>query len=76
MSQEKTYKGQCFCGAVTVEVTGDPEGAGYCHCASCRSWSAGPLLVLESFPTAGSGRSKIISRYLAGIARPGSGGGV
>ena len=22
---------------------GDPEGAGYCHCASCRSWSAGPV---------------------------------
>ena len=29
MSQdEKTYKGQCFCGAVEIEVTGDPEGAG------------------------------------------------
>src|SRR4051812_43189354 len=44
MSQEqRTYKGQCFCGAVTLEVTGDPEGAGYCHCASCRSWSASPV---------------------------------
>src|SRR2546428_12777876 len=40
---EKTFKGQCFCGAVTIEVTGDPEGAGYCHCATCRSWSAGPV---------------------------------
>jgi hypothetical protein len=26
-----TYKGQCYCGAVTIEVTGDPVGAGYCH---------------------------------------------
>ena len=44
MSQdEKTFKGQCYCGAVTIEVTGDPEGAGYCHCAACRSWSAGPV---------------------------------
>ena len=44
MSQaDKTYKGQCFCGAVTIEVTGDPEGAGYCHCTTCRSWSASPL---------------------------------
>ena len=44
MSQEETtYKGQCFCGAVTIEVTGDPEGAGYCHCTTCRSWSASPL---------------------------------
>ena len=40
---EKTYDGQCYCGAVTIEVTGDPEGAGYCHCAACRSWSAGPV---------------------------------
>src|SRR6266550_2944808 len=44
MSQdEKTFKGQCLCGAVTIVVTGDPEGAGYCHCAACRSWSAGPV---------------------------------
>ena len=41
--EEKTYKGQCFCGAVTIEVTGEPEGAGYCHCTTCRSWSASPL---------------------------------
>src|SRR3954454_20541872 len=35
--------GTCFCGAVAVEVTGAPEGMGYCHCRSCRSWSAGPV---------------------------------
>jgi hypothetical protein len=40
---EKTYTGQCYCGAVTIAVTGDPVGAGYCHCATCRSWSAGPV---------------------------------
>jgi hypothetical protein len=40
---EKTYAGQCLCGAVTIEVTGDPEAAGYCHCKNCRSWSAGPV---------------------------------
>src|SRR5262249_31203038 len=38
-----TYKGECFCGAVQVEVTGEPEGMGYCHCRSCRSWSAAPV---------------------------------
>ena len=42
-SDTKTFEGQCFCGAVTIEVTGDPVGAGYCHCANCRSWSAGPV---------------------------------
>jgi hypothetical protein len=38
-----TYAGECFCGAVKVEVTGAPEGMGYCHCRSCRSWSGGPV---------------------------------
>lgn len=39
----ETHQGACFCGAVAVEVTGAPEAMGYCHCASCRSWSAGPV---------------------------------
>ncbi|HEX9449276.1 MAG TPA: GFA family protein [Dongiaceae bacterium] len=38
-----TYTGKCFCGAVELEVTGEPEAMGYCHCSSCRSWSAGPV---------------------------------
>lgn len=45
----KTQTGRCFCGAVEVEVTGDPEGMGYCHCGSCRSWSAGPVNAFTLF---------------------------
>ena len=37
------HTGKCFCGAVEVEVSGAPEAMGYCHCESCRSWSAGPV---------------------------------
>ena len=37
------HTGSCFCGAVEVQVTGAPEGMGYCHCSSCRSWSGGPV---------------------------------
>ena len=37
------HTGNCFCGAVELEVTGSPEGMGYCHCRSCRSWSGGPV---------------------------------
>ena len=37
------YTGACFCGAVEIEATGAPEAMGYCHCRSCRSWSAGPV---------------------------------
>ena len=38
-----SYEGSCFCGAVQVSVTGEPVAAGYCHCSSCRSWSAAPV---------------------------------
>jgi hypothetical protein len=38
-----THKGECFCGTVQIEVSGKPEGMGYCHCRSCRSWSGGPV---------------------------------
>lgn len=37
------WDGKCFCGAVAIAVSGECAGAGYCHCASCRSWSAGPV---------------------------------
>ena len=38
-----THKGECFCGSVKLEASGEPEGMGYCHCRSCRSWSGGPV---------------------------------
>lgn len=38
-----TYNGQCFCGSVAIAATGEPVAMGYCHCDSCRSWSASPV---------------------------------
>ncbi len=43
MSNDQVYKGSCFCGAVQLTVTGEPAAMGYCHCESCRHWSAGPV---------------------------------
>ena len=43
MSTANTYTGRCFCGEVQFEVAGQPAGMGYCHCESCRRWSAGPV---------------------------------
>jgi hypothetical protein len=37
------HTGTCFCGAVEVTLTGAPVAMGYCHCQSCRHWSAGPI---------------------------------
>lgn len=43
MSTEEVLKGSCFCGEVQFEVAGQPAAMGYCHCDSCRHWSAGPV---------------------------------
>ncbi len=43
MSEQKSYPGKCFCGAVELAVVGEPVIMGYCHCASCREWSAAPV---------------------------------
>ncbi|HEX9449601.1 MAG TPA: hypothetical protein VF920_16565, partial [Dongiaceae bacterium] len=43
LNMTTTHKGACFCGTVQIEVVGEPEGMGYCHCQSCRSWSGGPV---------------------------------
>ena len=43
MSTENEYKGRCFCGAVELRVAGTPVATGYCHCTSCRQWSASPV---------------------------------
>ncbi len=38
-----TLHGKCFCGAIEIEVSGEPKVMGFCHCASCRSWAAAPV---------------------------------
>jgi hypothetical protein len=38
-----THTGTCFCDTVAIEVTGVPVEMGYCHCASCRSYSGAPV---------------------------------
>src|ERR1700729_3392634 len=43
MANEQVYTGSCFCGDVQFEVSGEPAAMGYCHCESCRRWSAGPV---------------------------------
>ena len=43
MDNRTKHEGSCFCGAVRFTVSGEPAGMGYCHCTSCRTWSAGPV---------------------------------
>ncbi|MCK4507027.1 MAG: GFA family protein [Desulfuromonadales bacterium] len=46
MNQTINYKGSCFCGDVAFTLTGEPALMAYCHCNSCRHWSAGPVNAL------------------------------
>ena len=43
MEKGNSYCGSCYCGAVQFTVSGEPVAMGYCHCDSCRHWSAGPV---------------------------------
>jgi len=43
MSEKTMYRGSCFCGGVELVAVGAPAAMGYCHCESCRRWSAGPV---------------------------------
>ena len=46
------HKGKCFCGAVEFTAIGEPVAMGYCHCSSCRHWSAGPVNAFTLWPPA------------------------
>jgi hypothetical protein len=47
---DSVYNGRCFCGAIHVEVRGDPILAGYCHCQDCRDWSNAPVTSFAMWP--------------------------
>ena len=44
------HDGACFCGAVGIRVQGAPVAMGYCHCESCRRWSAAPVNAFTLWP--------------------------
>ena len=47
---EGPHRGTCFCGAVQLEVSGEPIDEGYCHCTSCRSYSGAPFVAFTIWP--------------------------
>lgn len=46
------YTSGCFCGAVRVELSGEPFAQAYCHCNSCRGWLGAPLHAATLWPDA------------------------
>lgn len=47
----ETHEGSCFCGAVKIEVTGQPEAMGYCHCTDCAAWAGAPINAFSLWPS-------------------------
>ena len=45
-----TYKAGCMCGAVQLEITGDPAVQAFCHCSSCRGWLSAPIHAAALWP--------------------------
>jgi len=45
-------KSGCICGAVEVEIEGEPAVQAYCHCGSCRGWLGAPIHAAALWPTA------------------------
>lgn len=45
------YTAGCACGAVQIELSGEPPVQVYCHCDSCRSWLGAPIHAATLWPT-------------------------
>jgi hypothetical protein len=50
MSKTMVHSGKCFCGKVRFDVSGESAAMGYCHCSSCREWSAAPVNAFALWP--------------------------
>lgn len=48
---DASYSSGCFCGAVKVEIQGEPAVQAFCHCGSCRGWLGAPLHAAALWPT-------------------------
>lgn len=47
--REQVTTGGCMCGAIRYRARGAPEGAGYCHCRSCRHHTGAPVVAFVVF---------------------------
>jgi hypothetical protein len=46
-----TSTSSCACGAVQLQITGDPVFQAYCHCESCRGWLSAPIHAASGWRT-------------------------
>lgn len=44
------YPGQCQCGAIRFQLSGEPSTVALCHCRDCRRSSGAPMMAWAEFP--------------------------
>lgn len=47
-----TYSGQCQCGAIHYQLSGEPRFTALCHCRDCRRSAGAPMVAWGMFPEA------------------------
>ena len=47
----ESKQARCACGAVELDIKGDPPIMAFCHCDSCRSWLSAPIHAAALWPT-------------------------
>jgi hypothetical protein len=53
MLTEPEYVGRCLCGGVELRIVGNPAAMWFCHCRSCRKWSASAVNAVALWPPTG-----------------------
>lgn len=44
------HHGQCLCGAIHYQLTGEPRFVALCHCGDCRRSAGAPMVAWAMFP--------------------------
>lgn len=52
MNGEPDHTGKCLCGAVKIEVVGEPLWVGHCHCPSCQKATSAAFATYAGFKKA------------------------
>ena len=58
-----THKGSCQCGAIAIEVTGEPALAAHCHCLDCQKSTGAGHLSFAFYPADKVKITGELSRY-------------
>ncbi len=72
MSMEPDHLGKCLCGAVKIEVMGEPKWVGHCHCPSCQKATSAAFATYAGFDKASvliTGEELTVFRSSPGVTR-------